>query len=510
MDFLDQYPEEQINAIYKKSLAFFATQDNVLGLESFYKLIYSVEMPEHVKFWCREYYRAREDGKGLSLQAFRGSTKTTFVQCVMCHQIGLNPTGASMVIQVSDDKADKFTKNVASIIEFNTGWKEAFPHVVPDKQRGWSSTGYEVMDDSMPYDKWRDLNAKRTTPSLIGCGWSSGMIVGFHPTLLLVLDDILDRNNTDSQKSMEAVRETIKASINPAAEQSCFRVLAFTPWKEDDPVIEQSNSGNYISVITPIYVEDEESELEWNGIKYRPTWPVKGTPEHLQFLMNESDKIEFARMYLLDLKAAQNKVLKYHSFPYENIKANWPMGGGVDYASARTNLLQKTDNDYFAMAYAAKIPGGGVVIYDGVLERGTQATAEAHLNKAQDMFPNWITSCVESNGKGEDFIQVAMRNPNLRIMPKNAGRLDKKNRILKELGPWLESGQVRISTAESPFLIELRRELNEFPDCKHDDALDAVYYSLFTVSDALKPVNVQELEVQKVIKKNPYSAFRRN
>ena len=509
---IDKLTPEQLKETERLLLPIVAQEDDANGFEAFYKLIFQVDMPKHVRKWTDELYEARENKIGFSLQAFRGSTKTTFMIGYILFQMGKHPEKASMVIQVSDDKANKFTNSIAGIIENSPGWKAVYPHIVPDKQRGWSSNGYEIKDDSIPYGEWVEKNSKRVTPSIVGCGWQSGLIVGFHPDLILLLDDILDRNNTDSLKNMEAVRETIKASINPAATKDCYRMMAFTPWKENDPVLEQSMSGNYKQVKTPIYSTlDLDAKYEWNGIRYTPTWMKYGKPEDLQFLLNESGRIEFARMYLLDLSQSANRTLKYHSYPSDKISPTWIMGGGVDYAGARSNLAGNTKNDYFAMAYIAKIPEGGCVITGGVLERGTQASAETHVNRAQEMFPGWTMSCVESDGKGEEFIQLVTRNPNLRILPKGSKGIKKETRILQILSPYLESGQIRISDEESLFLNELRKELDEFPDCEHDDALDAVYYSMFTVQDALKAmINVtEEFARIKLPTKNPYAAFGR-
>ncbi len=60
--------------------------------------------------------------------------------------------------------------------------------------------------------------------------------------------------------------------------------------------------------------------------------------------------------------------------------------------------------------------------------------------------------------------------------------------------PWLESGQVRISDAETPFLTELRKELDTYPNCKMKDALDALYYALMGIQEVLsQPINEEEL-----------------
>ena len=47
------------------------------------------------------------------------------------------------------------------------------------------------------------------------------------------------------------------------------------------------------------------------------------------------------------------------------------------------------------------------------------------------------------------------------------------------------NGTVRISDAETPFLNELRHELDTYPDCENDDALDALYWSLRGMPDVL-------------------------
>jgi hypothetical protein len=59
--------------------------------------------------------------------------------------------------------------------------------------------------------------------------------------------------------------------------------------------------------------------------------------------------------------------------------------------------------------------------------------------------------------------------------------------------PWLEYGQVRVSDAETPFLNELRNELNLYPNCRYKDALDALYWALMGVQDVLSRTDEDEL-----------------
>jgi predicted phage terminase large subunit-like protein len=144
---------------------------------------------------------------------------------------------------------------------------------------------------------------------------------------------------------------------------------------------------------------------------------------------------------------------------------------------------------------------------NGVLEKCSQAEAEGYVMRGQNMYPNYLNAIVESDGKGEDFIQVIMRNPNMKVIPRKTGGKGKNTRFTI-MQPWLESGQVRISNADTPFLHELRKELDTYPLCRYDDALDALYYALIGIKDVLSVPSVDDeipvfAEVEKV--GNPFA-----
>ncbi|MHC4687082.1 MAG: hypothetical protein ACYTEW_22655, partial [Planctomycetota bacterium] len=82
--------------------------DNALGFDAFYSVIHDSPLPRHAFKWIEEIYAAREDSnKGLVIEAFRGSTKTTTMLTFVAFRIGLEPTKANLIIQVSDDSAKK-------------------------------------------------------------------------------------------------------------------------------------------------------------------------------------------------------------------------------------------------------------------------------------------------------------------------------------------------------------------------------------------------------------------
>ena len=101
----------------------------------------------------------------LAVEAFRGSLTTTiFSTLIPVYQIGLHPDLETILVMASEDVATDNSAIIADIIENNVGFKILFPHVRPDKPKGWGAKGYEVLDSSIEYSAFR---RKRTRSSTI-------------------------------------------------------------------------------------------------------------------------------------------------------------------------------------------------------------------------------------------------------------------------------------------------------------------------------------------------------
>ena len=471
---------------YRVDLAFLAiAEDSPDSFSAFYELVFGTRIPKFVlEEWIEPLYKAREDEKGVVIEAFRGSTKTTTLTIAFtAYRIGKEPHKANLLIQVGDDIAGDNTQQIADIIENNPAFKVVFPGVVPDRARGWGAGGYEVMRADMSYETWRDMNAKRKDPTLLGVGYKSRSIIGKHPDGVLIVDDIHDENNTASERELANVRRILTGTIFPTLSEDTWKVFVGTPWVENDALHYSASTGEFDHVKTPVMRDDGY------------TWPERFGEKEVDKQKNLAGSIEFARMFMLDLTASKNKIFKYMTYPVSEIRFNWPIVAGVDYAGTMSATKNKLGtNDYFAIAYVAKLPGGGAVVVDGVLEHCTQAEAEMFVKRGQEMYPFYLNAVVEGDGKGEDFIQVLKRNPSMKVLPMKTGGKGKDIRLVRQMAPWLESGMVRISDAETPFLNELRKELDMYPMSKHDDALDAVYWALRGIPDVLvMPTPVDEI-----------------
>lgn len=494
-------------------------KDDPEGFSAFYEIVTGNKLPEHCYRWIEAIYRAKERDRGIVIQAFRGSTKTTTITILFtAWRIGKEPQKTNLLIQVGDDIAIDNTSQVADIIKNNAGYRRVFPHIEPDFEAGWGAGGYYVKRTDIDYSEWRKVMVGVKDPTLVGVGYKSREIIGKHPGGVLVIDDINDENNTSSKKELRSVLKILQDTILPTEVPGTWRIFVGTPWVEDDVLNYVKATGEYDFMDTPVYeVTDADPNgrdvIELWGQVVRLTWPAVINAEYLRRKRNEIGEIGFSRMYLLDLKRREKALFKYQLYPSEAVRYSWPLVGGVDYAgvgNAYTNITNK--NDYFALCYLAKLPGGGAVVIDGVLERCTQAEAEGYILRAQEIYPNWLHTVVESDGRGEELIQVLRRHPSLRIVPHHTRGRAKQDRFMMGISPWLENGMVRISDAETPFLQELRRELDTYPFCEYDDALDALYYAMAGMPDVLR-IEVESGDVDAVIaprgeygrKRNPFS-----
>ncbi len=453
-----------------EALAAAAREDSPDGFGLFYTLVRNAKPPIHaIEEWIPEFYRAKGLNKGIVDDAFRGSTKTTTLTVFIAHQQGLHPEGSSLIVKGTEESASRAGDDLAAIIEHNPYWKLVFPTVVPDKVRGWSANGYCVKRSDIEYGEWTRRLITPQDPSIACFSYKASTILGMHPSTVLALDDILNRENTASAREMATVEQAITSTIWPTrSPHNPLTMIVGTPWKENDPVRKIIATGEYIHLSTPA-IRD--------GV---PVWPEGFGIEAIEKAKREdvSGGVEFARMYLLDLEAAKGIHLRsdwLHEYPAEEIKQNWPVVIGCDYAST-ADKLRDTERDYFALAVGRLIPGGGVVLVDGFRGHVSQGEAEQLTRAWAGKYPALALVAIEAIGKGEEFYHLMLRNSRIPLFPAQTGRKSKGDRFEMQLAPLFQSSRVWITTEQSEFLTAFKNEWISWPNGTHDDCLDAVYY----------------------------------
>ncbi|HKJ28306.1 MAG TPA: hypothetical protein VJ965_11755, partial [Anaerolineales bacterium] len=107
-EFLSSLTAEELDALAGWCRAEIAgTEDTPEGFSCFYRLVYGRELPPHAKHeWLPGIYSAADEGKGVIIEAFRGSGKTSTLSVAwVAFKIGHAPSAANLVLQVSDPAA---------------------------------------------------------------------------------------------------------------------------------------------------------------------------------------------------------------------------------------------------------------------------------------------------------------------------------------------------------------------------------------------------------------------
>jgi hypothetical protein len=270
-----------------------------------------------------------------------------------------------------------------------------------------------------------------------------------------------------------------------------------TPWRDEDGYHMMRETGEWefqrLALIEKVLDEDEPCDWEYDGAEFSDllgrwniNWKEEVSPELVLRYRRRSGKRDFARMYMLDLDVSKETGLPFQSYPSERIDPRWQYSAGVDFASVRTRFmtkLQLKNRTYFALCYGCKLPTGGAVVTGGEFGHYTQAMGEQAIEKTQNVFPNFTTTIVEDDGKGEAFVDILLRRPHLKIRPMLTRGVAKPVRQEK-MAAWFEMGIVKISDADTPFLNLLRAAFDNYPD-GNDDVRDACYWFTRTIPEVL-------------------------
>ncbi len=486
----------------------------VKGFQTFYKAVYLRELPEAAVPIVEAFVWAFTEKKGAMEECWRGFGKSTFLTAWAAYIVGARPVGSTALVRINDKAAQKTGGAIAEMIETNPGWKEIFPHVVPDKEAGWSlENGFHVKDmrvvEKEGYDKWLQLCFADhvAEPSLACGGIESGIIIGMHPSNGMWFDDLHDEGNTRSRAEMEEIVAILKGNIistwfgmggSPAIGVAC------TPWSDNDAYTVMMKSGLFKKVSIPIFVRADAIPPEHPA---RPLWE-KNKIEHTCYFQpygydviltapNEfpiekcveiynANPTRFGQMYLLDLSTLKGLTLLrewLNEFPAEKISELWPAYFAIDFAST-TDQLKGGDTDFFTLAIGRAIPGGGVVVTGGFKARIKTHEALAKVQALASIYHPMAIG-VEKWGKGEEFKNQLIYSTTLPIIPlplAGAAVRSKGQRFEFGLAAAFSNGRMWISDVKDEFLKSFVDEWASWDGgtqksrTGHDDTLDAVYW----------------------------------
>jgi hypothetical protein len=485
---------------------------SVEGFKIAYKKFYGRELPYVDIPVAEQFVWAFHNKKGVMYESWRGKGKSTFFAAWAPYVMGVRPVGSTSLVRVNDAKAKEMGKLIADLIETNPGWKEIFPHVIPDERAGWSvENGFNVLDTRVTgvpgskrfeekYAKWRMacLADHLSEKSLICAGIESGSIIGLHSTNGMWFDDLHDELNTRSQAEMKKVVDILQGNIVPtwfSAGGSPTLGVFCTPWSVNPPdgyqVMLKTNMFKHIKM--PIFVADEEGvevpgtylnadgetlnvDSEWVGKKVRLTWPEM-FPIAKVAEMIVAYKTRFGQMCLCDVSQSAPKNMRYQSFPASDIKWDqWPLTNGVDPVGTVAGVSSGDGISHFASAWLLKTPYNNLVLGGGIVEKCDAMAGEQHVLQTQRTYnKTYRTASIELNGVGALFVGMITRNKGVKWSGhevKEIGPGSKKERQYRFLQPLFANGSILVSDDPNDvFLIGVREYLDNFPNFDKDSYL---------------------------------------
>jgi len=518
---------------YVKDVDSAKKEDSPDSFAAFFELMEGVPLQKFALNAVREAYRAHKEGKGSLHEWFRECGKTTvFTKNFLLYRIAKEPHKTNMLIRINDEKANETAKAIADVIEYNPIWEEHFGHIRPDLKRGWSANGYFVKDTSMTEKEWKLLrNRSPDYPTIVGYGWKSGSIVGSRINGVLIIDDIHDSENTESERELARIKRVYFENIAKCVMRGAWELWNFTPWQHNDIYSDvRPNQRRFILNKVPVMRPAKEGEpgaQYWEvdkDIPYSGKWWYLAWPDNFDFeriaqiyltrpeTAGEYVMFAFERQYLLDLKAMEGFTLKaewLHQFPADEINTSWPVFFGIDYAS-NPDRLKHRERDYFAMAIMRAIPGGGLVLVDGVRRHLTKPEALDLVMSFWVQYPTLQRISVETIGTGEEFYNdlIMLQDLQERTPPLYSvkhGRKSKGERFVDWLAPRFQKTRIWITDSPSPFIREFRNEWLGWDKAPHDDCLDATYIAAWGAQHYMP--SKAERTFRRKRKRSPYASL---
>jgi len=450
---------EHLSQARSHALIELARTDGPEAVFAYGEYVFGYEPARHHKDMITSVLEAIYDRKHTVYLLPRGGAKTTWVNTILSSWlIGKFPDIRLGMVSNTDTQAKDFSRGIKYTIEANPAHREIFPDSGPSTGK-W--TDKEWLEKR---SKWH--GSKDVTLFAVGVG---GAIISKRFDLIL-MDDILDEENTNSVDARENVERWFKMTLKPCLAPDGATVVVGTRWAEDDlyeqfmDPIHEGGFGWDSHVVSAIQ-EDEKGDM----VSYWPEyWPL----DRLLREKEEMGSAMFACSYQNDISGLLEGNI-FHG-PFDHFDT-LPEGGrfllkmGVDLASSVRERA-----DYTARVVTAEDMDTG----DFYVLSAYRDKRESH--HAEFIYDGWLAYpdidlvIVENNQFQSTLVQEVMETyPRIPIEGKKADQ-DKTTRARAVAAKY--EGH-KVFHHKSLDGTEFERELLSFPKA-HDDMVDALGYSM--------------------------------
>jgi predicted phage terminase large subunit-like protein len=395
----------------------------------------------------------------------RGGAKTTWDNTILgCWLVGKYPDIRIGMVSNTDTQAKDFSRAIKYTIQANPAHRLVFPESMPSSEK-WTDKEWLCAGS-----RW--LGSKDVTMFAVGVG---GAIISKRFDLILC-DDILDEENTQTIDQPEDVDTWFKKTLKPCLSPDGVVVAIGTRWGEGDlyeQFMKETAEGGFgwRSHIVSALVTDEFGQL----VSYWPEyWPV----ERLLKEKEEMGSALFSCSYQNDISGLLEGNIFHGPFDHFTVLPEghqYNLRMGVDLASS---IRERAD-------YTARTTTAEDVCQNDCANRGMFFVLSSYRDRreshhAEFIYDGWLAYpnigivIVESQQFQSTLVQEVMETyPKIPILGKKAD-VDKVTRA-RAVAAKYEAHKVfhHASLRGSAF----ETELLSFPK-GHDDFVDALGYSM--------------------------------
>lgn len=436
------------------------------------RFVHRVELARHMLKWVDLLQSEDPSDRSFAIAAAPETWKSRMLRMWTEYSIGRKPEWARILAMNAATQAEKQMKAIQATIEHNPRYRMCFPHVIPDKARGWSGNSMYI----------KRKNIERPDPTLFACG-VTGPIQGLHAEEIIV-DDPTDQQDVRSPSVMQAQRDWVKGVLTDRLIRDGngmpvgkFGVI-LTRWGSTDlwplftnaPENEEDPGMGFRAIQMPIY--DHNTPYEWGPY----LWPESYPASRCEQLRLTKGPALFATTYLCNPAAMgglifdRDKLASFDPAGAEEFNYrihSWDVAGGSSDMASWTVCIELCVNQrgfFITHVWRARAPFPEVkrMLY----------------RMREDRKPNVIL--IEEKAQGQSLIQEIDDDggmPELRkVNPQNHG--DKESRAQRHAG-LLETGRLFVPRRRSvPWLDDLVDEMASFPVGASSDQVDALSQAL--------------------------------
>lgn len=376
-----------------------------------------------------------------------GSAKTLTTMAACAWWLGNNPNIHLGYVTNTTFQARQRSVAIRDVIQ-SPKYHSIFPHVLPDKSKGWSEDDWFLLRDDVA-DKDPSFTAAGVGSPILGARFDR-----------IVLDDIADEENMATEAQREKVRSWLNRTLMSRLTPQGTAIMICTRWAEDDPAQWAIDRGWQV-VHFPAIKED--------GSSY---WPEHWPTADLLKRKSETDARSFNLMYQGLVSDEESAIFKRDNWRYGLPRDDVTLIGGTFIDMAHTT---KDSSDY-SVILTAVTDRINLYVLDCQRLRLEYPELEAAVVRTWESrgYPIYV----EDTPGTKPLIQRLQRAlPG--VVPLSLRGRDKESRA-RAASPYHTAGNIYLPRYAS-WTQDFIEELAFFPKGRYDDQVDAFTLAVNTL-----------------------------